>query len=893
MAGLALGRAPGLLAALLSATAAGTLFMEPGPLLVPAGGDQALVLALFLLVTITTALAFDALFGAFEDLERRAVLLREGEARFRALVESAPKKMWVNRPDGSGDIYNAAWRDFTGQGDDHQGRAWIEAIHPDDRTIVVSAREAGIRERRAYNVEVRLRAGDGRYRRHRAQVAPLLRDGAIESWVGIATDIEDLRSAVERLREGEERLRLATEHAEVGFWDVDLVQDRLIWPPRVKAMFGISAEAEVSMADFYAGLHPDDREATTAAFLRACDPEMRGLYDVEYRTVGKEDGVVRWVAAKGRGLFDEAGQCRRVVGIAIDISPRKADEQRLREYADELETLVDAVPAAIWIARDPEARRVDGNRVARDLLRVPSPANMSKTSPDARDAVRHFRILEPDGAEIPPRDLPVQRAARGVQVRDFEETVVFEDGGAVHLIGNAVPLLSSEGRPRGSIAAFVDITALKQAESGLQAANETLERRVDERTAELREANARLARETAERLRAEADLHQVQKMETIGQLTGGVAHDFNNLLTPIMGSLDIIRRRVTLDQRTDRLLGGAMEAAERAKTLVARLLAFARRQTLETRPVDMGQLVDGMRDLIARSLGPQIALAVGIPGALPPAKVDPSQIELAILNLCVNARDAMPEGGSLRISAREELVAEGSRTDLAPGDYVVLSVADTGTGMDATTLQRAVEPFFTTKPRGRGTGLGLSMVHGLAAQSSGALLLDSQPGQGTRAEVWLPAAQEAAAGRRSEDVEAIPAPFEAKVLLVDDEDLVRLGTAEMLRDLGYVVAEANGGAAALELLRGGLAPDLLVSDYLMPGMNGADLATAVRHLRPSLPVLLITGYAQLADGAADDLPRLTKPFRQSDLAHRVADLLSPEAHGMTPGSSRSPDLGAP
>lgn len=370
---------------------------------------------------------------------------------------------------------------------------------------------------------------------------------------------------------------------------------------------------------------------------------------------------------------------------------------------------------------------------------------------------------------------------------------------------------------------------------------------------------------------ARAQLHEMQKLETIGQLTGGVAHDFNNLLTPIVGGLDLVRMRVHGDELVERVVDGALQSAERAKVLIQRLLAFARRQTLQPQAVEVAGLVAGMRDLIDRSIGPSVTVTVDLPEGLPVVSVDPNQLELALLNLCVNARDAMPDGGELRIAAAAD---DAPPSSLPPGRYVRLQVADTGSGMDAETLRRAVEPFFSTKGLGRGTGLGLSMVHGLAAQSGGRLEIASTPGEGTTATLWLPVSSETAPASRAEaEGDAPHAPWQACLLLVDDEELVRASTAESLRDLGYDVAEAGSAAEALAKVRAGLRPDALITDHMMPGMTGADLAGIVRARLPGLPVLLITGYANLGADQAQGLDVLAKPFRLADLARRVSRLL--------------------
>jgi signal transduction histidine kinase len=363
---------------------------------------------------------------------------------------------------------------------------------------------------------------------------------------------------------------------------------------------------------------------------------------------------------------------------------------------------------------------------------------------------------------------------------------------------------------------------------------------------------------------AEEALRQSQKLETLGQLTGGVAHDFNNLLTPIVGTLDILQRREVGDERLQQLVGGALLAADRARTLVQRLLAFSRRQHLQPQAVDVRALIESMADLVTRSMGPTISLRFEFAESLPPAHVDPNQLELALLNLAVNARDAMPDGGTLTFGAVPD-----------QNKYVRLSVVDTGAGMDVATLKRAVEPFFTTKGLGRGTGLGLSSVQGLAVQSGGAFELQSEPGKGATATLWLPVSGETPVPMPSTEPRPVEKPARpASILLVDDEDLVRAGTAAMLGDAGYDVIQANSAFQALQLLRNGLETDLLVTDYAMPGFTGAELATECRELRPGLRVLMITGYANLADRHAGNLPRLAKPFRQADLALAVAELLN-------------------
>ncbi|MET0407340.1 MAG: ATP-binding protein [Hyphomicrobium sp.] len=386
-----------------------------------------------------------------------------------------------------------------------------------------------------------------------------------------------------------------------------------------------------------------------------------------------------------------------------------------------------------------------------------------------------------------------------------------------------------------------------------------------------RDVSAAKAQE-AKLAEAQEVLRQSQKLDAMGQLTGGVAHDFNNLLTPIIGSLDMLVRRKVGSDRERRLIEGALQSAERAKTLVQRLLAFARRQPLQPTSIDVRRLINGMVDLIASTSGPRISLRVAMSDNLPPALADPNQLEMAVLNLAVNAKDAMPDGGTLTISAARESVRTGHRSKLRQGHYVRLSVEDTGTGMDEATLARAIEPFFSTKGIGRGTGLGLSMVHGLATQLDGGLKITSRLGEGTVVDLWFPTTSVLAekqdgfvgdsAGHR---------PALGTAMLVDDEELVRLSTADMLMDLGYEVVEARSGEEALRLIDGGIEPDLVVTDHLMPGMTGVELAKALRSSRPALPLLIISGYAE-EDGIDPSLARLTKPFRNAELAASLAAL---------------------
>jgi PAS domain S-box-containing protein len=666
----------------------------------------------------------------------REAALKESESRFRNMADHAPVMMWVTDPSGHCTYLNRLWYEFTGQTpEEAEGYGWLEATHPDDRTMAEEAFVSANAAREPFRVEYRLRHASGAYRWAIDAASPRFGDaGEYLGYIGSVIDIDERREAEERLHRSEEQLRLATEAAEIGLWDLDMQTDTLFWPPRVKAMFGISPDAPCSMADYYAGLHPDDIAHTSAAFESAVDPEQRALYDVEYRAIGKEDGVVRWVAAKGRGIFDEAGRCRRVIGTALDITARKQTEQMLKNL------------------------------------------------------------------------------------------------------------------------------------------NSTLEQRVGE--------------EIARRGEAEEALRQAQKMEAVGQLTGGIAHDFNNLLTVVTGNIDMAGRALesagVTDTRSRRALDNAMKGAERAASLTQRLLAFSRRQPLAPKALDVDKLVSGMSDMLNRALGETVQLEVVTTPGLWRVEADPHQLESAILNLAVNARDAMPDGGTLTIesaNARLDEEYSAAHAEVAPGQYVVLSVSDTGRGMARETIARAFEPFFTTKEVGKGTGLGLSMVYGFVKQSGGHVKVYSEEGQGTTIKIYLPrlmSGEQDEAGEITLGLEV--SPDQECILVVEDDDDVRSYSVECLRDLGYRVIEAHDGPAALRLLeRQGASVDLLFTDVVMPGMSGKELADLAREAHPQLRVLYTSGYTRNAivhGGRLDaGVEMIAKPFTVSALAQKVRDVL--------------------
>jgi len=432
---------------------------------------------------------------------------------------------------------------------------------------------------------------------------------------------------------------------------------------------------------------------------------------------------------------------------------------------------------------------------------------------------------------------------------------------------------------RAKVKVFVD---LYRKTRQLERFNAELEHRVAERTAELQRFNEqlelRIEERTRERETAIAQLFEAQKLDTIGQLTGGVAHDFNNLLMAVLGSLSLLEKRLPEDPRSHRLLQNAMQGAQRGAALTQRLLAFSRRQELKPEAVDVPGLVSGMKELLERALGHEVQLRTSFQSGLPAALVDANQLELALLNVALNARDAMPSGGTLKISATlsaQTGEAQGAAS-LKAGDYVRITLADDGVGMDEMTLARATEPFFTTKGPGKGTGLGLSMVHGLAAQSGGLLRINSKPNAGTVLELWLPKAETpvVVAAAATPMKISVPQVGTCRILIVDDDQLVMTGIAAMIEDLGHTPIEAHSGAEALAKLASDLNVDVVITDHAMPAMTGLQLAKNIQESYSGIPIILATGYAELPiDPAALGMIRLAKPCNQYDIAMAIQSAL--------------------
>jgi PAS domain S-box-containing protein len=726
---------------------------------------------------------------------------------------------------------------------------FMTLIHPEDRRKVEAAQEI-TPEDALDPLEYRIVRPDTGETRWLARRGEPIRDPAtgVVHWYGVVFDISERKAAEEALKEREGQLSAFIDQATAGFAQVDLSGRFTLVNDRFCEIAGRSRE-ELLTLKMQEITHPDDLPANVPKFERAVADGTPYAHEKRYV---RPDGSIVWVNNSVSVIRRPSGEPYGVLAVTIDVTERYAAEAAVGENEARLRALTDNLPGGmvyqLSTGRAGEERRfLFVSQSCEKLTGHPADSILA-------DASVAYGMMEPEDAP----GLAATEEAAIAEVRPFDVQCRFRRAdGAVRWARIISAPRQAPDRTLVWDGIMIDVTDQKQAEAMLRDLNETLEQRVAERAEELA-----LAQEA---------LRQAQKMEAMGQLTGGVAHDFNNLLTPIIGSLDLLHRKALGGEREQRLVEGALQSAERAKTLVQRLLAFARRQPLQPGPVDLAELVRGMVELVASTSGPQIRIETRLAEPLPFARADANQLEMAILNLAVNARDAMPGGGLLTVAASAETVAAGNAAGLLAGRYVRLAVADTGIGMDEATLARAVEPFFSTKGVGRGTGLGLSMVHGLAAQLGGALTLESRREEGTTAALWLPVsdAVPAPAALRSGSAAAARATA-GTVLLVDDEPLVRASTADMLAELGYEVVEAESSHEALALLDS-RPLDLVITDHLMPGLSGTDLARILAAERPGLPVLIVSGYADL-DGLPTDLPRLTKPFRQDDLAACIANL---------------------
>lgn len=662
----------------------------------------------------------------------------------------------------------------------------------------------------------------------------------------IVLRLDEAQVALDR---SETRLQMAQDAGEVGLWDWDAETGEGYWSPTLYRNLGLQPSEHANFRNLLEVVHPEDREWVRQSNISAL--RTGKMAPTEYRIV-RPDGEVRWLLSRGEMLQNGAGRVVRAVGVNIDITERRQAFEKVRESDGRFRALADSAPLMLWVSRA-DGTREFVNQAYVDFLGRPFEEALTF---DWRDR------LHPDDLQRVLQEQVRGEASRKLFV--LEARYRRDDGVWRWIRSVSQPRQGPGGGFSGFIGIGVDITDAKQAESDLMRINDLLAERVQAALAERDEAQARL--------------HHAQKMEAVGQLTGGVAHDFNNLLTVITGALDLIQRRPGDADRRERMIDAALGAARRGERLTHQLLAFSRRQALKPDPVQIDVLLAESEPLLRRAIGEAVAfeLKPGAAGAV--AMIDQGQFDAATMNLLVNARDALPLGGAITIETDTCQLTDGQVQDMAAGDYVRVVVRDDGVGMEPEVLARVFEPFFTTKDIGKGTGLGLSQVYGFAHQSGGGVAIETAPGKGSAVSLYLPRCAVAPAIDRPE--QAPIATRGLQVLLVEDDAEVGDMVSAMLEELGHRVTRVDGVEPALEVLKRPGALDLMLTDLVMPGgRTGVDLAKVACQLRPGLPIILSSGYTGEALQATADAPwpLLRKPYSADALARALADASDPES----------------
>lgn len=792
-----------------------------------------------------------ALEAGAQDLRLTRTELVESEARFRNMADSTPVMMWVTDPNGYCNYLNRTWYEFTGQSEEEGlGYGWLDATHPDDKPAVEQAFIAANAAQTPFRAEYRLRQADGTYRWTIDAASPRFGvDGAYLGYVGSVIDIDDRRDAEDALRSANTLLAAVMEAVPGVVYAKDR-DGRMIAANRgTVELVGKPIEAIIGRTDREFLDDPTQGNAVMANDARVMDENRTEAIEEE---VSFPDGRrATWLSTKAPFL-NANGTVVGLVGSSVDITERKRAEEQLRHSEAQLLELNDTLERRV------EAAMADRDRTwnnARDLLLVVGDDGIFRAVNPAWTQLLGWRSDELVGRSyldfIHPDDHPSSEGALATasmqELPAYENSYRHKDGSFRKISWVAAPegnMIYASGR---------DVTADKERQEQLEQAQE--------------------------------QLRQAQKMEAVGQLTGGIAHDFNNLLTGVIGSLDMMQRQFAKGDmsKMERYTTTAITSANRAAALTHRLLAFSRRQPLDPKPVRANRLVIGMEEMLRRTIGEAVRLEIVTAGGLWQTLCDPHQLESAILNLAINARDAMPEGGVLTIetcNAHLDDAYAAQQRDVRPGQYVCICVTDTGVGMTADTISKAFEPFFTTKPIGQGTGLGLSMIYGFARQSEGYAKIYSEVGKGTTFKLYLPRHYGEGENEEEHHVELGDehrAERGEVVLVVEDETAVRSLVIDVLEELGYRALEAADGPSGLKVLQSKRRIDLLVSDIGLPGLNGRQLADAARELRPELKVLFMTGYAEnatIANGFLNPgMSMITKPFAIDALASRIRGII--------------------
>jgi PAS domain S-box-containing protein len=852
-------------------------------------------------------------------------LAREEDSNFQAVTQIMPNHLWTALPDGSVDWVNDRASEYFGIADlRNDGNEWLETIHPDDRASCGIAYQTAIRNGTPYETEFRARRHDGAFRWFLARAIPV-RDahGAILRWVGTNTDIHERKLAEDANTRDRDR-----------FWQ--LSQDLLVVcdfaglitavNPAVTRILGW-AEDEFVGHDILTFIHPEDVARSRAQLGQLTEGQPMQGFENRFRVKRGGWRVIAWagmpeagrIHSVGRDMTEERAALRErerawtlspvikaiatVEGRMLAVNPAWTkllgwtEAESVGRHANEFvapeeldvglrgmeqlargQTMVDY--ETVSVTKSGERRRIlwttmpeDGILYAfgRDVTAERQAAAALAASRAERDRIWNttndlMGVAGQDGylkSVNPAWSRLLGYDEKTLLERPFLDFVAEADRPRV--VDGMARLARGEG-----LTEFEDRLVHADGQSSLIAWN----------CEPLGETFYVVGRNVTEQRRVEEALRQSQKMEVVGQLTGGIAHDFNNLLQGITGSLDLLEKRLAQGRLSDlsRFISGAMSAADRAAALTHRLLAFSRRQPLDPRPVSANPLIASMEDLLRRTMGEQIALDLVLAPDLWPTLCDPHQLENAVLNLAINGRDAMPNGGTLTIATCNCDLDERSpfwSPDMRAGAYVCISVTDTGIGMSQETLEKAFEPFFTTKPIGQGTGLGLSMIYGFVRQSEGFTRIASQLGRGTSLHLFLPRTSGDLAREEQRDAGPVALPRGAggAVLIIEDEPVVRGLIVEVVADLGFAALEAADGPGGLEVLRSRQRIDLLISDVGLPGLNGRQVADAARLLRPGLKVIFMTGYAETAASAhgflEPGMALITKPFAMADLTAKI------------------------
>ena len=779
------------------------------------------------------------------------------EARLRTATETARSMFWIIRLDGSVAFTSQRWRDFTGIArPDITTDDWLPQIHPEDQKNVSNETKKFLAQEDAYEILFRARRADGAWRwlRHRAMPVLDAQRRLIE-WAGFITDVTDIHEAG-----AQERLLRQLIDNHPNLISIAGSDRRLRYlNPAGREMIGIGPDADITDLFFDDYIAPSSQALLNDEALPTA--RDRGVWVGEMQLVNARTGALIDIHRITLSLHDEAGQHIGFGTVTRDITETKRAAAALAESEARFRNLVDAMPQMAFIAAS------DGT-----IEFVNRQWTNYGGTPQGHALGRDY--VHPDDVAETIETWSHSLATGDTFVTEHRLRAI--DGGYGWFLSRAVPLRDRIGTIIHWLGTSTDISEIVAAREATARSHADLERLVEERTRALTDAAHELVSEMQRREEMQAMLLQTRKLEALGQLTGGVAHDFNNILAAIMGSFSLIRRRTDSSAVLTQVERGE-QAADRATALVRQLLTFARKQQLRPQVLDVRTVVSDTDTLIAHTIGRNVTRSIDIPSDIWPVLADPQQMEVALLNLAVNARDAMPDGGVMTVTARNLPAGECPR-HLPVRDYVAIGVRDTGHGMPPDVAARAIEPFFTTKEPGKGTGLGLAMVHGFAEHSGGCLRIESQEGQGTLVEIVLARAdQDIAPGTETLDSAR---HGDATILVVEDNEQIRFMTAGILRDLRYTVIEARNAEAAFALVHTLDRLDLVITDVVMPGADGPTLINRLRTERPGLPVLFLTGL--VTDIFTPNEPTLHKPFTRSDLAAAVLDRLGRQA---TPAST--------